>query len=88
LWANKPHQNNHRIIRAFIRLEQHGAVRLEELKNLCETEYGVNNFARNYASMKTNAGNSHGNVFYDEDGRVLVWPRVHEEIKKYFEGTG
>lgn len=90
LWANRSHQDNHKIIMAFLKLEKQGVVCLDELKNLCESNpnYSVKKFDGHYASMKTDAGNSHGNVFYDEDGIVSVWPRVREEIAMHFERTG
>jgi hypothetical protein len=34
--------------------------------------------------MKTDSGNSHGKVFYDQNGIVSIWPQVREEIKKHF----
>jgi hypothetical protein len=38
--------------------------------------------------MKTDSGNSHGNVFHDENGIVFIWPKIREEIKEHFELKG
>ena len=89
LWANRHHQDNHKIIMAYLHLEQNGVVYLDELKKLCSNkshnQYFVEKFDGHFASMKTDKGNSHGKVFYDENGFVYIWPKVREEIKIHFE---
>lgn len=88
LWANRPHQNNHKIISAYLHLEKSGDVPFNELKSLCsdrsQNKYFVEKFDGHYASMKTDKGNSHGKVFYDENGLVFILPIVREEIKQHF----
>jgi hypothetical protein len=88
LWANRPYQDNHKIIMAYLHLEKNGAVQLSDLKNLCSNKsnnhYFVEKFDGHYASMKTDKGNSHGKVFYDQNGIVYIWPIVREEIKIHF----
>lgn len=88
LWANRPHQDNHKIIEAYLFLEKKGDVKLSDLKNLCtnkaKIQYFVDKFDGHYASMKTDKGNSHGKVFYDQNGFVYIWPLVREEIKIHF----
>ncbi|WP_299007748.1 hypothetical protein [uncultured Shewanella sp.] len=46
--------------------------------------YEINKFDAHFASMKTNSGNSHGAVFYEQSGKVNLWDRVRIEIAKYF----
>jgi len=89
LWARRPYQDNHKIISAFLYLEEKGAVSFSELQKLCTDkatfpQYFVLKFAGHYPSMKTDAGNSHGKVFYDQNGIVNIWPRVRDEIRTHF----
>ena len=88
LWAERSHQDNHKIIMAYLNLEKKGDVKLRDLKNLCSNKsnshYFVEKFDGHYASMKTDKGNSHGKVFYDQKGIVYIWPIVRDEIKSHF----
>jgi len=87
LWADRSHQNNHKIIMAFLELEKNGTVYLNDLKSSCsnkDSKYYVKKFDEHYASMKTDSGNSHGNVFFEKNGIVNIWPRVREEIREHF----
>jgi len=88
-WADYPEQNNHRVIKAFLKLQQTEYVTKSALKELCskpieEPALFVNKFSQNYNSMKTDAGNSHGKVFIEDDGLVFVYPQAMAEIEKYF----
>lgn len=87
LWAKRPNQVNHKIIKAFLELENKGDVHLHDLRETCsskDSRYLVDKFDENYASMKSDAGNSHGNVFYDDKGIVFIHSRVRDEIKRHF----
>ncbi len=87
-WAQKTHQANHKIVRAFLALEKKGEVSLDELQKICSdktSEYYVKDFRGNYAAMKTDGGHPHGKVFYDDRRIVSVWPIVLQEIQAYFE---
>lgn len=89
LWAKRPHQDNHKIISAFLLLEEKGVVHFSELQNMCTSkenfsQFYVSKFSGHYPSMKTDGGNSHGKVFYDQNGIVNIWPRVRDEIRTYF----
>lgn len=86
LWASRPHQTNHRMIRAFLLLELDGEVTLPALKEYCTRELNVANFDGNYASMKTDAGHSHGRVFFDDGATVKMWPSAREEVDLHFSG--
>jgi hypothetical protein len=87
LWAKKPKQYNHKIIKAYLHLEKSSPVSLHNLQVLCaqtDLPYYVKRFDGNYNSMKTDAGNSHGKVFFDNGVIVSIYPPVREEIKKWF----
>lgn len=84
LWAGRPLQDNHRIIRAFLDLEQSGDVYLTVFREYCERELGMSGFAGKYASLKTDAGNSYGRVFFDDGDVVRMWPIVRAEVDRYF----
>lgn len=80
-WADKHWQNNHKIICAyFICLEKDGLATIESMRRLCGDSGNpalyVKRFSENYASMKTEAGNSHGKVFEDDGNRVWIWDVV------------
>lgn len=84
LWAGRPNQANHQIIRAFLALEQDGEVYLSVLREYCERERGISGFNGKYASMKTDAGNSYGKVFFDDGDVVRMWPAVRREVDRFF----
>jgi hypothetical protein len=56
LWASRPQQVNHQMIKAFLLLEQGGRLQLAEFKRYCTEALGIAGFDGNYASMKTDAG--------------------------------
>lgn len=93
VWAHKPHQNNHRIIKAYFEIEDEQViVTVDALADRCSnsTDYPdtfSTDFRGNFAQMKTDARNSHGKVFVVSDGVVLIWSEVKavmDESKKYF----
>lgn len=89
LWSQRTHQDNHKIIAAFLHLEENGEVLFNDLKSVCTNsttfpQYYVKKFVGHYPSMKTDSGNAHGKVFYDQNGIVNIWPIVREEIRTYF----
>jgi len=88
-WAKNPDQINHRIIRAYLKLEQINNVTKEKLREVCslpvnEPGLYVEKFSQNFNSMKTDAGNSHGKVFFEENDQVFMYPQVLAEVKKDF----
>jgi hypothetical protein len=89
LWAKKSEQINHKIIKAYLDLEKPGPVFFQKLQDRCTQQPGslmdVKSFNDNYSQMKTDAGNSHGKVFFDDGVIVSIHPPVREEIKKWFE---
>jgi len=84
LWASRPHQINHRMIRAFLLLEQDGEVALSALREYCTRKLNIADFDGNYASMKTDASNAHGKVFFDNGTTVKMWPPAREEVDLHF----
>lgn len=96
-WAFKPKQNNHRLIKAFLLIqEEQGKVPLEELIIRCTDKENypdtfVTDFKGNFAQMKTDAGNSHGKVFVVENDEVRIWSEVETVLNEYverFKGDG
>jgi hypothetical protein len=87
LWANRPQQINHRIIRAYLSLERNGEVELSALRQYCTENLHISNFDAHYASMKTDAGNAHGKVFFNEGSKVKIWHRARKYIDEYFKLT-
>lgn len=88
IWAMKPNQYNHKIIRAFFMLEQiTGKVTLEDLDRLCtdkaQPETYVPTFRSNYAQMKLDAPKSHGKVFEDDGETVWIWSAVKDTLMKH-----
>lgn len=84
LWAGRPHQINHQIIRAFLQLERGGEVEFSKLNAYCTEELKMRNFDANFASMKTDAGNAHGKVFRQDDMRVTIWAPARKEVDFHF----
>lgn len=84
MWAARPMQDNYRIIRAFLALEKSGDVYLSVLREYCERELGMVRFSGKYASLKSDAGNSYGRVFFDDGDIVRMWPEVRAEVDRYF----
>lgn len=89
-WANNPDQINHKIIKAFFFCETEGNASLQDMMALCSDpnnqEFYVNNFSGNYASMRTDCGNSHGKVFEDSaDGFVVIWNEIADVLEEYRE---
>lgn len=87
-WARKPHQNNHKIIKAYFQIqEEKGVVNVDELAERCSDSENYKStycadFKGNFAQMKTDAGNSHGKVFVVEDTYVEIWEVVEELLMK------
>jgi hypothetical protein len=85
LWAVRPQNACSQILSAFFVLEkQDGAVTLSTLRDYCTNTLKLNGFDGKYASMKTDAGNSYGKVFFDDGVVVNLWPEVRRETDLYF----
>ncbi len=87
LWAKRPKQVNHQIIKAYLQLAKDNAtIKLDDLEYACKHLVDNNEqniFMKNYNSMKTDAGNSHGKVFEEYAGVVTIWEPIKETLEQY-----
>jgi len=89
-WAEKPNQNNHKVVRAYFKaLYTYGQATLEAMQTFCSnknnTRLYVENFKSHFDSLKTDSGNNHGKIFeYDKNtGIVKIWPVVADTLAEY-----
>lgn len=89
IWSTRPSQNNHKIIKAYLEIEQEmGYVLSNDLEARCsdinkfQTTY-VKDFRGNFAQLRTDAGNSHGKVFELVGDYVVIWNKVQNVLNKY-----
>ncbi len=88
LWAKRPDQACSKILGAFLKLErQEEPVMISTLRSYCTDKLKVGGFDAKYASMKTDAGNSYGRVFFDHGEVVDIWPEVRHETDLHFKAT-
>lgn len=88
VWALKPNQYNHKIIRAFFEAEEStGEVHISTMELLCSdkerSELYVPTFKNNYSQMKLDGPKSHGKVFEDDGDRVWIWEEVEEVLRRH-----
>lgn len=88
LWAKKPEQYCHKIIRGFFWCqEQYGEVSLADLEEICSKEevpeLYVPTFKNNYYQMKIDAAKTYGKVFEDDGDMVNIWQEVYEVLQEY-----
>ncbi|MDD3354449.1 hypothetical protein [Zoogloea sp.] len=81
-WSKKHSQNPHRIIVAFLKLESEEQ---EVTRAALKAKANLDEFEGAYASLKTDAGNSYGDIFYEEAGLVRMHPAARAEVTKYFD---
>ena len=86
-WAENKELNAHKIIRAFLLLEDtHKNVTLCMLKTACgdktHSDIYVPKFNINFAQMKLDTEKSLGKVFVEKDGYVRISPDIHKHINK------
>jgi len=79
------------MIRAFLHLSNSNnfVVNKTRFKRLCSDnaypQYHVVQFEAHFASIKTDAGNSHGKVFIEDNfGNVRIYPEVMIQIKRFY----
>jgi len=87
VWALKPDQYNHKIIRAYFKaLKGTGRATIEMMERLCsdkdKPELYVPTFKNNYSQMKLDGPKSHGKVFEDDGENVWIWSEVEETLMK------
>lgn len=88
MWALKPSQYNHKIIKAYFMAEHiAGEATLLMMERLCSDkerpDLYVPTFKNNYSQMKLDGPKSHGKVFEDDGDRVWIWDEVEETLMKY-----
>lgn len=88
LWALKPSQYNHKIIRAyFMAVDIAGEATLTMMERLCsdkdQPDLYVPTFKNNYAQMKLDGPKTHGKVFEDDGNNVWIWNEVEDTLMKY-----
>lgn len=88
VWALKPNQYNHKIIRAYFEaVDIAGEATLPMMERLCSDkehpELYVPTFRNNYSQMKLDGPKSHGKVFEDDGNRVWIWSEVEETLLQY-----
>lgn len=88
VWALKPNQYNHKIIKAyFMAVDIAGEATLTMMERLCSDkehpELFVPTFKNNYSQMKLDGPKSHGKVFEDDGENVWIWSEVESVLIKY-----
>lgn len=88
VWALKPNQYTHKIIRAFFEAEEStGEATIDAMEHLCSekerSELYVATFRNNYSQMKIDGPKSYGKVFEDDGERVWIWKEVEDVLRKY-----
>lgn len=88
IWALKPDQYNHKIIKAyFMSIDITGEATLVMMERLCSDkncpDLYVPTFRNNYSQMKLDSPKSHGKVFEDDGERVWIWADVEKTLMQY-----
>lgn len=88
MWALKPNQYNHKIIKAyFMSIDITGEATLIMMERLCSDkncpDLYVPTFRNNYSQMKLDSPKSHGKVFEDDGEHVWIWDGVIETLMQY-----
>ncbi len=88
IWALKPEQYNHKIIRAyFTALDIAGSATISMMEQLCSEkvypELYVPTFKNNYSQMKIDGAKSHGKVFEDDGENVWLWSEIEDTLLKH-----
>lgn len=88
VWAVKPNQYNHKIIRAYFKaVATTGHATIDMMERLCSDinspELYVPTFKNNYSQMKLDGPKSHGKVFEDDGETVTIWHEVEDTLMKY-----
>jgi hypothetical protein len=88
LWAIKPDQYNHKIIRAYFKcLKTIGRATVDDMERLCSDrdvpKLYVPTFRSNYSQMKLDGPKSHGKIFEDDGETVTIWHEVEDTLMRY-----
>lgn len=87
LWAKRPDQHNHKILKSFFVVERDGMTTRERMKDffLANCYGNAWQFDNNFNSMRTNDGNSHGLVFTCVNDLVTLSEEASSIAHKYRE---
>ena len=88
LWANRPHQINHIILRKWLELNKEKGdsvteAMLEKAVLDVGLEGGSGSFHSNFSQMKVIAEKNHGKVFDVSNGIVNLWQPVEEAVFEF-----
>lgn len=87
LWAQRPHQFNHRILRLYLEMVRsgEGVVTTGKMEQAFVAKgYGdIRKFSTNFTQMANIAPNNHGKVFDVRYDRVSIWPPVAEHVAEF-----
>ena len=88
MWALKPNQYNHKIIKSyFMSIDIAENATIVMMERLCSDknrpDLYVPTFKNNYSQMKLDGPKSHGKVFEDDGNHVWIWNEVEETLMQY-----
>lgn len=89
MWAQKPYQDNHKIIRAYFKAYHRfdepptKAMMQEICSNYDDLSCYVGNFQATYASLKADGPTTNGKLFIDDGNYVQIWDEVEAVLLKY-----
>lgn len=88
VWAVKPNQYNHKILRAYFKAKTTtDNVTIDTMELLCSDtsnpELYVPTFKNNYSQMKLDGPKSHGKVFEDDGQTVHIWHEIKDTLMRY-----
>lgn len=89
MWAQKPYQDNHKIIRAYFKAyhrfdEPPTKNMMQEIcSNYEDQSCYVNNFQATYSSLKADGPNTNGKLFIDDGTYVQIWEEIEDVLLKY-----
>ena len=84
LWANRPDQKNHQILKKWLELsnDQQTAVKEEDFAQAASNS-GINKFYDNFIQMKIIADKNHGKVFDVNNGYVTLWKPIEDAVYEF-----
>lgn len=89
IWAQKPNQENHKVIRAYFKAYHRfdepptKDMMLEICRDHNDKSCFVRNFQATYSSLKADGPTTNGRVFIDDGTNVQIWEEVEDVLLKY-----
>lgn len=79
-WNNSRNQLSHKAIAYYLKLlKDNGSVTRDQFTGVLD-ESGYTNARGTVASLMTNAGNSYGRIFCEENGQLIIIPELRKAI--------